>query len=190
VTRTAWNLDATSRTLRTEVDLSNEDGKLRPGMYATARLKVAERSNALTLPKTAVMTVDGKSFCHTIDADGRVVRTSIETGIRAGDEVEIVSGLAGDEQVIGVNAAAFREGQQVEIASRFVKVAGGHRPVGWSRVPATTAKSLPLRLPRSTADTRRWLTGSPRTRDSPQPLAPAIAECRQSAGCLQEYRRQ
>ena len=36
-------------------------------------------------------------------------------GIEAGGEVEIVSGLEGDEQIIGVNAGAFREGQQVEV---------------------------------------------------------------------------
>src|SRR5262249_33493819 len=116
VTRTAWNLDAATRTLRTEVDLPNEDGVLRPGMYAHARVKVAEREDALSLPKSAVMTADVKSFCFTIDADGLVVRTPVETGVVAGDDIEIPSGLTGDEQVIGVNAAAFREGQQVEIA--------------------------------------------------------------------------
>jgi RND family efflux transporter MFP subunit len=115
VARTAWNLDAATRTLRTEIDLTNEDGKLRPGMYASARLMVAERNDALALPKTAVMTTEGQFFCYTIDSGGLVVRTPIETGIRAGDEIEVVPGLTGDEQVIGVNAAAFREGQQVQV---------------------------------------------------------------------------
>jgi multidrug efflux pump subunit AcrA (membrane-fusion protein) len=146
VTRTAWILNSGSRTLRTEVDLDNADGKLRPGMYAHARLKVAERKDALALPKGAVLTAEGQSYCYTItvksaegksgdegksdgkspaegksdtqgktNSEGEVVRTPIETGIRAGDEIEIVSGLKGDEQIIGVNAAAFREGQAVEI---------------------------------------------------------------------------
>ncbi|MDA1049387.1 MAG: efflux RND transporter periplasmic adaptor subunit [Planctomycetota bacterium] len=38
VTRTAWVLDPSSRTLRTEIDLPNPTGRLRPGMYATARI--------------------------------------------------------------------------------------------------------------------------------------------------------
>jgi RND family efflux transporter MFP subunit len=116
ITRTAWILDSGSRTLRTEVDLSNEDGKLRPGMYAYAKIKVAERKDALALPKSAVLTTEGTTFCYAIGADGQVVQTKIETGIRAGDDIEIVSGLSGDEQVIGVNAAAFREGQKVQVA--------------------------------------------------------------------------
>ena len=123
VTRTAWVLNSGSRTLRTEVDLDNADGKLRPGMYAHARLKVAERIDVLALPKGAVLTADGKTYCYTItatgdskgDTEGEVVRTPIEVGIRAGDEIEIVSGLSGDEQIIGVNAAAFREGQMVQV---------------------------------------------------------------------------
>ncbi len=115
ITRISWTLSANSRTLRAEIDVDNADGALRPGMYAKARLKVAERMGALALPKGAVLTADGATWCYTIDADGVVVRTPIETGIRAGDEIEIVSGLTGDEQIIGVNAAAFRDGQRVEV---------------------------------------------------------------------------
>ncbi len=115
VTRTSWILDSGTRTLRTEIDLPNEDGKLRPGMYAYAKVKVAERSDALTLPKTAIMTSNGQSYCYTIDADGQIMRTRIDIGIRAGDDIEIVSGLGADDQVVGVNTAAFREGQRVEV---------------------------------------------------------------------------
>jgi RND family efflux transporter MFP subunit len=121
VTRTAWILNSGSRTLRTEVDLDNADGKLRPGMYAHARLKVAERPDALALPKGAVFTAEGNTYCFTIttneqdESEGEVVRTPIEVGIRAGDDVEIVSGLSGDEQIIGLNASAFREGQKVQV---------------------------------------------------------------------------
>ncbi|MBI3863804.1 MAG: efflux RND transporter periplasmic adaptor subunit [Planctomycetia bacterium] len=116
IARISWTLSANSRTLRAEIDVDNADGSLRPGMYVKARLKVAERNGVLSLPKGAVQAADGKSFCYTIDAEGIVARTPIETGIRTDEDVEIVSGLSGDEQVIGVNAAAFREGQQVEVA--------------------------------------------------------------------------
>lgn len=40
VTRTAWSLEPRSRTLRTEIDLPNPEGKLRPGMYAYVTLTV------------------------------------------------------------------------------------------------------------------------------------------------------
>jgi RND family efflux transporter MFP subunit len=115
VTRTSFMLDAGSRTLRAEVDLKNEEGKLRPGMYAYARLKVAERKDALSLPKTALLAAERKTYCFTVGDDGEIQKTPVEPGIRAGDDVEIVSGLSGDEQVIGVNVSAFREGQKVQV---------------------------------------------------------------------------
>jgi HlyD family secretion protein len=115
VTRTTWVLNQTTRTLRVEIDVPNEDGRLRPGMYAHARLKVAERPDATVLPKTALMTGGGQISCWRIESDGALRRAVLQTGIEAGGEIEIVSGLDGDEQIIGVNAAAFREGQQVEV---------------------------------------------------------------------------
>jgi RND family efflux transporter MFP subunit len=117
VTRISWTLSNLSRTLRAEIDIDNKDGTLRPGMYVRARLKVAERAGALSLPKAAVLAAEGKNFCYTINDESVIVRTPIETGIRTDDDVEIVSGLSGDGQVIGTNVAAFRVGQRVEIAA-------------------------------------------------------------------------
>jgi RND family efflux transporter MFP subunit len=115
VTRTTWVLNESTRTLRTEIDVLNEDGRLRPGMYAHARLKVAERPDALVLPKSALMTAGGQTAVWRIETDGTLRRHAVKTGIEAGGEVEIASGLTGDEDLIGVNVNAFREGQQVEV---------------------------------------------------------------------------
>jgi HlyD family secretion protein len=115
VTRTSWVLNPANRTLRTEIDVENKDGKLRPGMYAYADLKVAERKDVFALPKSAIMTQGSQHSCWTIDPAGKIVRTPLTLGIRSGPDVEVVSGLSGEEEVIGVNPAAFREGQEVEI---------------------------------------------------------------------------
>lgn len=115
VTRSSWMLDVGARTLKTEIDMENPDGRLRPGVFVNADIKVAERPNALALPHTALWAADGKTYCFTIDTEGKVVRKPVVAGIRAGDEIEIVSGLSGDEQVIGANPSAFREGQQIEV---------------------------------------------------------------------------
>lgn len=121
VTRTTWVLNESTRTLRTEIDVSNDDGRLRPGMYAHARLKVAERADALVLPKSALMTAGGETSVWRIETDGTLRRQGVKTGIEAGGEFEIASGLTGDEDLIGVNVAAFREGQQVEVVEAKAK---------------------------------------------------------------------
>lgn len=117
IARTAWVLNAVTRTLRTEIDVENGDGRLRPGMYAYANLKIVERNDVLSLPKSAILKQENQSYCWTIDPSGKVVRTEVTIGIVSGNDVEIVSGLNGDERVIGVNASSFREGQQVEVSA-------------------------------------------------------------------------
>ena len=59
--------------------------------------------------------MDKVTFCHVIDTTGKVSRAPVRLGIQSGAEVEIQSGLTGDEHVIGANSAAFKEGQMVEV---------------------------------------------------------------------------
>lgn len=112
VARTAW-------TLRTEIDVPNPNGRLRPGMYATAEIEVARRPDALSLPKSAILKQGAESFCLSISAENKIVKLPIKTGIVAvtptGTDIEIVSGLTGEESLIGANLAAYKEGQAVEV---------------------------------------------------------------------------
>ena len=116
VTRTSWSLNPTSRTLLAEIDVPNAEGRRRPGQYAQVKVTVAERENAVSLPKTAIFTQDKQTFCYAVTGDNRITRLPITLGIQAGTEFEVLSGLTGEERVIGVNPSAFREGQTVEIA--------------------------------------------------------------------------
>ena len=62
VTRTGWSLDESNRSLRVEVDLPNEKGTLRPGMYATVRIQLEQHPNVLTLPAAAIVRADQRRF--------------------------------------------------------------------------------------------------------------------------------
>lgn len=116
VTRTSWSLNATSRTLTTEIDVPNPDGRWRPGQYVQVKLRVAERNDVLSLPKTAIITQDKQACCLIVGSDGQVRRQPVSLGLQAGNDVEIRGGLTGNENVIAVNASSFREGQIVELA--------------------------------------------------------------------------
>lgn len=118
VARTGWALQAGSRTLRSEINVPNEQGTLRPGMYANIELTVAEKSDVLTLPKAAVLVSEGQSYCNTVSSDGSIIRKAIKTGIRSATDVEIASGLDGSEDVVIANAGAFKERQRVKKASK------------------------------------------------------------------------
>jgi RND family efflux transporter MFP subunit len=96
VTRFSWALDTTSRTLRTRIDLPNPDGRLRPGMYAHARLRT-ERSGTLTVPASSLVMRDDRPHLMLVEGD-RVVRTGVKIGARHGERVEVLRKQTGPER--------------------------------------------------------------------------------------------
>jgi multidrug resistance efflux pump len=72
VVRTSWALEPGSRTLRTEVDLPNADGKLRPGMYVSAKLTV-ELPAEWAVPVAAVGKINDEPVLYLIEG-GKAVR--------------------------------------------------------------------------------------------------------------------
>jgi multidrug efflux pump subunit AcrA (membrane-fusion protein) len=138
VTRTAWSLNRTTRTLLTEIDLPNPElpkvgRRLRPGMYAYGTI-YAEWRDVLTLPATAVVTegdvnVGYKTFCYVVEA-GRVKRTQIEIGARNDQLVEVLKKqipatggsegprwepFTGAEEVVQSDLSGLKDGQTVEV---------------------------------------------------------------------------
>jgi multidrug efflux pump subunit AcrA (membrane-fusion protein) len=97
-----------------EIDITNAQGRLRPGMYAYVDLLVSQKADALVVPKAAVLTKEGATFCLAVDLAGKVVRHAIKTGLKAGSDVEVLEGLTESDEIISANAAAFQEGQTVE----------------------------------------------------------------------------
>jgi len=116
VARTSWALGA-NRTLRTELDIENPDAVLRPGMYATARILLQERPAALVLPPPAIVR-DGRHAYAWVVKDGRAMRVPITAGLQVGNDVEVVSGLNGDELVIQNPNSSLQDGQPVELAAQ------------------------------------------------------------------------
>lgn len=113
VERTAWLLDAGTRTLRVEINLPNPADQLRPGLYAYASIAAEVHPNAWTVPATAVVREGNKAYCVVV-VDGRAQRRPIEVGIIEGKRVEVLSGLDGGERVVEANAAGLVDGQPVE----------------------------------------------------------------------------
>jgi RND family efflux transporter MFP subunit len=113
VTRTGWSLASSNRTLRTEIDIPNSAGLLRPGMFAQVELTVAERENAIVVPKGAVISLDGQTCCLAVGAEGELQKRPVVTGLKNPVEIEIVSGLTEKDEILVANVAAFKPGQKV-----------------------------------------------------------------------------
>lgn len=110
VTRTAWSLDPTNRSLRTEIDVPNPDGLLRPGMYAVGAIVLEERPDVSAIPAAAVVRDGADTFVWIVHG-GKAERRKIELGLRVGAEVEVRAGLAPDDAVVLAPSANLQPGQ-------------------------------------------------------------------------------
>lgn len=109
-------LDPSSTTVQVWVDAANPGDRLKPG--ATVQLEMVAQTveNAIAVPAAAVLTAsDGTTSVMVVGADGRAHQTSVKTGIRQGDDVQILSGIQAGERVVTGGAYGLPDGTKVKV---------------------------------------------------------------------------
>jgi HlyD family secretion protein len=79
IVRSGFSLNPSSRTLQTEIDIDNEDGNLRPGMYVTATITI-DRKQVFAAPSSAIIFLGGQSYAVDLLVEGKIVRTPVLIG--------------------------------------------------------------------------------------------------------------
>lgn len=114
VARIASSLNPNNRTMRVELDVTNNDGNMIPGMYVTAVIVVDERKNVLALPTSAIQrSPEGRESCFIVEG-GKLKSQSVETGLFVNDQVEIISGIRADDDVVKAASHSFVDGSPAE----------------------------------------------------------------------------
>jgi RND family efflux transporter MFP subunit len=125
IARFTGRLDSTTRTMETEVDVPNDSGALKPGMYGYASLRLDQRQGALAVPVQAVKGRNSDASVLTIDGNRRLQERRFVAGIETPDLIEAVSGLREDEFVVVGNRGRLRAGMLVD--PRMIDIAAGVR---------------------------------------------------------------
>jgi RND family efflux transporter MFP subunit len=112
--RTADDINMTTRTLLVEVDVANPKGTLLSGSYAEVHLAVPAQNSTYLLPVNALL-FRSEGLRVGIVKDGKVTLSAVTPGHDFGNEIEIVSGLKADDQVIINPSDSIVSGQEVEI---------------------------------------------------------------------------
>lgn len=112
VARVISSANPGSRTYDVEMYVDNAAGRLRPGMFARAVFTVGERRGVL-VPRAAVIERGQLTGVFTVDDENVVHLRWIRLGDDAGDRVEVISGLQGDETVVLSSARPLAEGDRV-----------------------------------------------------------------------------
>jgi len=106
-------LRADQRALTVEATVPNENGELKPGMFATALIQQANKTPAVLVPANAVRGAAGTARVFVIVGDHLEERV-VTVGQKVDDLVEISSGLKAGERVATENVAQLVDGMKVK----------------------------------------------------------------------------
>jgi len=112
--RTADAINVTTRTLLIEIDVDNPTGTLLTGSFAEVHLAVPSQNSTFLLPVNALL-FRSEGLQVGVVRDGKVVLSAVTPGHDFGSQIEIVSGLKPDDQVIINPPDSLVTGQQVQI---------------------------------------------------------------------------
>jgi len=116
VARTAEAIDPATRTLLTEVDVPNKDGRLLPGSFGEVHFAVGSGVNKVTIPvNTMLFRAEGPRVA-VVGPGNNVQLRPINIGRDYGTTLEILGGVSPTDQIVVNPADSLEDGQQVNVA--------------------------------------------------------------------------
>ena len=116
IARNSHTVDPKTRTMSIELDVSNSDGALAPGMYATVSWPVRRSQAALYVPRTAVVTTSERTFVVR-NREGRAEWVDVKKGAADGELVEVIGSLRSGERIVKRATDEIREGSTLNFGS-------------------------------------------------------------------------
>ncbi len=112
--RHANAIDASSHTVRAEVDVDNQAGKLMPGAFAFVHFNLQPSTGAVLIPSNALL-FRAEGLRAGVVRDGHVKLLPIVIGRDFGDTVEVISGLQNEDSVVLNPSDSLLEGASVRV---------------------------------------------------------------------------
>lgn len=113
-------VDPLTRSALVYVDLpiAASDNAIKAGMFARGEFDLGA-TDALTIPQRAVVVRDGFNYVFKLGEGDRVSQVKVQTGRRAGDRLEIVSGLSPDMRIAIDGAGFLNDGDFVRVSAKI-----------------------------------------------------------------------
>jgi RND family efflux transporter MFP subunit len=114
IARVSEQIDMDTRTMYTEVDVPNAQYVLVPGMYATVEIPLHTAHNVLAVPTQAVQTSgEGHGSVLVVNSDNKIEKRDVTLGLESATEVEILSGVKENEQVVFGEQSQYKPDERV-----------------------------------------------------------------------------
>lgn len=110
-------IDRTSQTCDIEIEVPNQNQRLKPGMFVRVELTVSEDKVALVIPADSFIK-DGEDNYVFVVNNGKAIKKKVKLGISDGIKIEIISGLNLGEQLIIAGQSALKDGMSVTLPGK------------------------------------------------------------------------
>src|ERR1700692_1272449 len=117
VARTADAIDPATRTLLTEVDVPNKDGRLLRGSFGEVHFSPKINAQKVTVPVNAMLFRQEGPRLAVVGADDKVQLRPITIGRDYGATLEVLGGVSLEDRVIINPADSLEDGQKVNVAT-------------------------------------------------------------------------
>jgi cobalt-zinc-cadmium efflux system membrane fusion protein len=107
-------VDPVTRTIKVRARVNNDSHKLKPEMFARLQLDVNGRGQFLTIPREAVLEVDGKQFVYVVGDGSQYVKREVKIATISRDQARVLEGLREGERIVTKGAVLIKgqEGQE------------------------------------------------------------------------------
>jgi len=92
---------------------SNPDGLIKPGNFANVILVLTEKENAVVIPQSAIIEIQGKFFAFKVDTRNKVTRVPVTPGRNMENKVVINAGLTPGDKILIEGFQKFQEGMMI-----------------------------------------------------------------------------
>jgi len=116
IVRTADAIDPNTRTLLTEVDVPNKDGRLLPGSFGEVHFAVGSNVDKVTVPVNAMLFRAQGAQVAVVGPDKKIQLRTINIGKDYGTTLEILGGVAITDQIVVNPPDSLEQGQLVNVA--------------------------------------------------------------------------
>lgn len=107
--------DPVSHTFPVEIEVANNDRRIRPGMFSRVVMNFGVNERPLVSDMAVMKQVGSNDRYVFVERGGKAVYTLVELGVRVGDKYEIVSGLQPEDKVIVNGNTGLINGVAVEV---------------------------------------------------------------------------
>ena len=114
VDRIAPVIDPATGTFKVTVAVTDEQQRLRPGLFGRVRIVYDQRQAVPLVPAKAVISEDSERWVFVV-REGKAHRTKVELGLSGQDSFEVISGLELGDRVVVSGQNSLREGNAVAV---------------------------------------------------------------------------